>query len=188
MRYAPVKLLAPISVLALALSACGGGGGGGASGNIRPDAPPPPPPPPGNTPPPPGTTPPPPPPPPGSTQPPPPPGSTPPPGNTPPPPPPGSTPPPGAAVGNRYTGQADNLLVPANVDTTQSAGFTGAGVRIGMYGAVSAADYAPLNGKQITARGPANGQEGNALAAMLIGNQTGTFKGGLAPGPVCEQQ
>jgi len=82
----------------------------------------------------------------------------------------------------RYTGQADNLLVPANVDVVQGAGFTGAGVRIGMYGAVSADGYAPLTGKQISSRGSAVGSEGNALAAMLVGNATGTFKGGLAPG------
>jgi len=172
MRSAPVKLLAPISVLALALSACGGGSGGGASGNVRPDGPPPPPP--SNTPPP-GTVPP------------------PPPGNTPPPP-PGSgigatcTDPSASNTGGtlpclyRYTGQADNLLVPANIDAVQSAGFSGAGVHIGMYGAVSPSGYAPLNGKQIMSRGPATGNTGNALAAILVGDASGTFKGGLAPG------
>lgn len=91
----------------------------------------------------------------------------------------------------RYSGLADNLLVPANVDQARAAGFNGAGVRVGLLDDAQY-DYAPLTGqvasyKDYTGQGPeptTNAQRGHGtMMAGIIAGLPGTgFKGGVAPG------
>lgn len=89
----------------------------------------------------------------------------------------------------RYNSQADNLLVPMNVDQAHAAGYTGKGVKVGLLDD-GKLDYAPLNGANISyanyssqptqsANKPYHGVE---MAAIIAGQATGDFKGGVAPG------
>ncbi|WPU55900.1 S8 family serine peptidase [Stenotrophomonas acidaminiphila] len=155
------SLLAATIASCLILSACGGGG------NTKSDAPPSNPPP-AN----------------------PPPSNPPPPGNPPPSDPPPSNPPPEA---KRYNGEPDNLLVPANVDLAHKAGAKGAGVRVAVMDDFLQASYGPLVDRVAyykdytpspdTPESPDNLLRGHGtiVSAVLLGNATEGFNGGVAP-------
>lgn len=99
----------------------------------------------------------------------------------------------------RYASANDNILVPTNVDLARSAGFTGAGVKIGLLDDRQQSPYAPLDGQVAWSKdytgapadqrdpSPINGH-GNFMGALLAGKAVGTlydgtaFKGGVAPG------
>lgn len=99
----------------------------------------------------------------------------------------------------RYTSAKDNILVPANVDLARSAGFTGAGVKVGLLDDRQRTPYAPLDGQVAWSKdytgAPADQRDpsaknghGTMAAAVLAGKAAGTlydgtaFKGGVAPG------
>ena len=89
----------------------------------------------------------------------------------------------------RYNGEADNLRVPTNVDQAHAAGITGKGAKVGLLDDAKH-DYAPLNGTNIASYVDYTGQttasknkpwHGVEMAAVIAGQATGTFKGGVAP-------
>lgn len=99
----------------------------------------------------------------------------------------------------RYTSAKDNILVPANVDLARSAGFTGAGVKVGLLDDRQRTPYAPLDGQVAWSKdytgAPADQRDpsaknghGTVVAAVMAGKAAGTlydgtaFKGGVAPG------
>jgi len=90
----------------------------------------------------------------------------------------------------RYNGWTDNILVPTNVDLAHAEGFTGNGVKIGMFDTamVEGTDTWPaLAGKIAMYRGEVvpfdwEKEHGNQVAATLMGSPVGSFKGGVAPG------
>lgn len=113
-----------------------------------------------------------------------------------PPPPPTAPPPPPA----RFTGQADNHIVPTNVDRAHAAGFTGAGVHVGvldsgvnralpsMAGAVgSFTHWLPTDpASPIFADRSVDDVvgHGTVVAQVLLGRPvpSANFRGGVAPG------
>lgn len=105
----------------------------------------------------------------------------------PPPPPPPTAPPPA-----RFTGIADNHIVPTNVDRAHAAGFTGAGVGIGLLdsganrslpslaGAIgSFTNYLSTDPTQDDVRG-----HGSVIAQISGGRAAPGFRGGVAPGSI----
>ncbi len=110
------------------------------------------------------------------------------------PPPPVAPPPPPA----RYTGRVDNHVVPVNADRAHAAGFTGAGVAVGvldggatrslpaMQGAVAFfRNYLPSDPASPIFADPSVDDvrgHGTAVAHILAGRVAGGFRGGTAPG------
>jgi len=93
----------------------------------------------------------------------------------------------------RYNGEVDNLLVPVNADLAHAEGFTGNGVKVGVVdvfniGSSAIHGYSALEGKVDFLVGPVDSEvdsdnyHGIAVSAVLLGNVTGSFKGGVAPG------
>lgn len=98
----------------------------------------------------------------------------------------------------RYNGPKDNILVPTNADLAHTAGFTGAGVKVGILDDRQKTPYAPLDGQVVWSKdytgapadqrdpSPLNGH-GTSIAAVLAGKAVGTlydgsaYKGGVAP-------
>jgi len=121
--------------------------------------------------------------------------TTPPPTTSPPVPPPTTPPPPPPA---RYTGPADNHIVPINADRAQAAGFTGAGVGIGIVDSganralpsLSTAvvwyrNYMPSDSSSPVFADPTRDDvfgHGTIAAQVAAGRQSPGFRGGVAPG------
>lgn len=112
----------------------------------------------------------------------------PPPATTPPNNPPTTTPP----NTSRYTGPADNHIVPTNADRANAAGFTGTGVSIGLLDSGVNRSLASLNGAVAsytnylttdanTAIDDVVGH-GSVAAQVAAGRQVTGFRGGVAPG------
>lgn len=92
----------------------------------------------------------------------------------------------------RYGGEADNLLVPVGADLAHKAGFTGAGVKVGVLDDRKYEGYAPLEGRAVWYKdytgkeadpdpAPKRGH-GNLMAATIGGKPSAGFRGGVAPG------
>ena len=107
--------------------------------------------------------------------------------------PPPTNPPPTSPPGTptRYTGLADNHIVPINADRANAAGFTGAGVSIGLLDSGVNRSLASLNGAvgsytnylttdSNTAIGDVVGH-GSVAAQVAAGRSVTGFRGGVAP-------
>lgn len=112
---------------------------------------------------------------------------TPPPTTPPPPTPPPPPPPPPA----RYTGVADNHIVPTNADRANAAGFTGSGVSIGLLDSGANRSLASLSGaigsytNYLTTDSNAAIDDvvghGSVAAQVAAGRSVAGFRGGVAP-------
>lgn len=94
----------------------------------------------------------------------------------------------------RYRGPKDNLAVPANVDRAHAAGFTGAGIRIGLLDTIpnpNDGSYQPIAGSgkyeyigsflPTGSESASKADHGNTMAYIMAGRPTATFDGGVAP-------
>ncbi len=91
----------------------------------------------------------------------------------------------------RYTGAADNVLVPVRADLAHASGFTGMGVKVGVLDDGIVEGYAPLD-RRVASYKDYTGHEGVAdpsqkhghgavVSTVLGGAAGGGFKGGVAP-------
>lgn len=91
----------------------------------------------------------------------------------------------------RYSGAADNILVPTNVDVAHEAGFTGKGVKIGLLDDQRITPYPTLDpatvfykdytGKPLDSADLVKHGHGSVMGAILAGQPAAGFAGGVAP-------
>ena len=88
----------------------------------------------------------------------------------------------------RYNGEKDNLLVGTSTDLARAAGYTGAGVKVGLLDKEQHANYTTLDGKVASykdytpgAPSTATADHGDLMAAAILGKSVTGYNGGIAP-------